>query len=82
MASIRHWRRGIGTLMMKALTRWAIDAPAVHKIELIVRSTNESAKRLYAKLGFVEEGCFRDRIRLADGDFIDDVTMAWFPRQR
>ena len=76
-----HWRRGIGTLLMKALARWATDAPAVHKIELIVRSTNDPAKRLYAKLGFTEEGRFRDRIRLADGRFIDDVTMAWFPKQ-
>ena len=76
-----HWRRGIGTSLMKALASWAIDAPAVHKVELNVRSTNDPAKRLYAKFGFIEEGRLRNRIRLADGRFIDDVTMAWFPKQ-
>jgi putative acetyltransferase len=77
-----HWGRGIGTAMMKALADWANDAPAVHKVELIVRSTNEAARRLYAKFGFVEEGRFRDRVRLTDGRFVDDVTMAWFPKHR
>ena len=77
-----HWRRGIGTLMMKALTAWATEAPAAHKIELSVRSSNEPAKRLYEKFGFVEEGRLRNRIRLADGGFVDDVTMAWFPKPR
>jgi RimJ/RimL family protein N-acetyltransferase len=52
--------------------------PAVHKIELLVRSTNTRARRLYERLGFGEEGIFRDRVRLSDGRFVDDVAMAWF----
>ena len=72
--------RGIGTQMMGALTDWARKAPAVQKVELMVRSTNDRARRLYEKFGFVEEGRFRNRIRLADGSYIDDVAMAWFPK--
>jgi RimJ/RimL family protein N-acetyltransferase len=73
--------RGIGTTIMSALAQWARCAPAVQKVELIVRSTNDSARRLYEKFGFVEEGRFRNRIRLTDGRYIDDITMAWFPKQ-
>ncbi len=51
----------------------------VLKIELLVRATNFGAIRLYERLGFAEEGRFRDRVRLPSGDFIDDVAMAWFP---
>jgi RimJ/RimL family protein N-acetyltransferase len=44
-----------------------------------VRSTNARAIALYEKLGFVEEGRFRLRLRLDDGTFVDDIGMAWFP---
>jgi RimJ/RimL family protein N-acetyltransferase len=58
---------------------WATRTPQVGKIELLVRATNERAMRLYTKLGFVVEGRFRKRLRLPDGEFVDDVAMAWFP---
>ena len=67
---------------MSALADWVRRTPRVQKVELIVRSTNEKARRLYEKFGFVEEGRFRGRIRLPDGTFIDDVAMAWFPEGR
>jgi RimJ/RimL family protein N-acetyltransferase len=75
-----HTAHGIGTAIMNALLDWARRTPQVQKVELIVRSTNVRARRLYQKFGFVEEGCFRNRIRLPDGKFIDDITMAWFPK--
>ena len=76
-----HAGRGIGTAIMTSLADWARRTPRVQKVELIVRSTNAIARRLYEKFGFVEEGLLRNRIRLPDGRFIDDVTMAWFPKQ-
>jgi putative acetyltransferase len=66
--------------LMATLIDWALRT-RVEKIELIVRSTNQPAIRLYRKFGFVEEGRFRNRVRLADGDYIDDVSMAWFPKR-
>ena len=53
----------------------------VGKIELLVRATNERAIRLYLKLEFIQEGRFRNRVRLRDGEFVDDIAMAWFPRR-
>ena len=76
----RHDDRGVGTTLMASLIDWASRSPTVGKIELIVRSSNERALRLYRKFGFREEGRFRNRIRLADGSYLDDVSMAWFPK--
>jgi RimJ/RimL family protein N-acetyltransferase len=70
---------GIGTALMRDLLDWAEQTPQVGKIELLVRVTNERAIRLYSKLGFVEEGRFRNRVRMPDGSFVDDLAMAWFP---
>ena len=70
---------GIGAELMRDLLAWAEQTQRVGKIELLVRATNARAIRLYTKLGFVEEGRFRNRVRLPDGSFVDDLAMAWFP---
>jgi RimJ/RimL family protein N-acetyltransferase len=71
--------QGVGTTLLKQLQHWAASRPDLHKIELNVRATNAPAIRLYTRLGFQEEGRFRDRIRLPRGELIDDLAMAWFP---
>jgi RimJ/RimL family protein N-acetyltransferase len=73
--------QGIGTSLMRDLMDWAEQTPRVEKIELLVRATNERAIRLYLKLEFIQEGRFRNRVRLRDGEFVDDIAMAWFPRR-
>jgi RimJ/RimL family protein N-acetyltransferase len=72
--------RGAGRAMMNDLLDWAKDDPRVEKVELIVRSTNARAIHLYRSCGFVEEGRFVKRIKLEYGQYIDDISMAWFPR--
>lgn len=74
-----HFGRGIGTALVRHLQRLVTVDPTVRKIELLVRETNARAVRLYLRLGFVEEGRFKDRVRLPDGRFIDDLALAWFP---
>lgn len=70
---------GIGRALLQDLLSWARRDSRVHKIELIVRITNARAIHLYRCLGFIEEGRFHKRVRLPDGDFLDDLAMAWFP---
>ena len=72
--------RGIGTALLTHLQGWARSKPEVRKVELLVRATNAGARRLYERFGFVEEGRFRERVRLPNGEFVDDIAMAWFPR--
>ena len=74
--------KGIGKALMSDLTNWSAANPKVGKIELLVRAGNAAAIALYRKCGFVEEGRFKNRIRLEDGSFIDDVSMAWFPERQ
>lgn len=76
-----HTGRGVGRLLLEALLGWARAEPRVHKVELLVRAANERAVALYRRMGFVEEGRLRDRVRMPDGTFIDDLAMAWFPPQ-
>jgi putative acetyltransferase len=71
--------QGIGSALLAHLLDWATHDARVTKVELRVRATNIRAIRLYEKLGFVEEGRFRRRLRLEDGTYIDDIGMAWFP---
>ena len=73
-----HWRQGHGERLLRALLTWAHEESRGRKIELLVRSENEPAIALYLKLGFVEEGRLRQRVRLRSGRFVDDITMALF----
>jgi putative acetyltransferase len=48
----------------------------MEKLELRVREGNTEALRLYQQFGFVEEGRFEKRIKLADGSCLADISMA------
>jgi GNAT superfamily N-acetyltransferase len=70
--------QGIGEALMRNLMDWVTRTARVGKIELLVSATNERAIRLYLKLGFIQEGRFRNRVRLPHSGFVDDIAMAWF----
>ena len=70
------WHQGHGRRLLSHLLQWALIESGAHKIELLVRATNHSAIALYRQAGFVEEGRYRDRIKLQDGRFVDDIAMA------
>src|SRR5882724_6307101 len=44
--------RGVGTTLLQYLQSWASSHPELHKIELLVRTTNVAAIRLYTRVGF------------------------------
>jgi GNAT superfamily N-acetyltransferase len=87
LAALRHvvhltlvvhlgWQgRGIGRALLGSLIEWARTAPAVEKIELNVRSSNTSAHTLYVKTGFTEIGRWHRRVKVAPGQYLDDVAM-------
>ncbi|AIY40465.1 Acetyltransferase [Collimonas arenae] len=69
--------QGVGTALMQELMRWAQQRPHVERIELRVREQNTVARQLYEKFGFVLEGRFDKRVKLADGSYLVDLMMAW-----
>jgi RimJ/RimL family protein N-acetyltransferase len=78
--ALTHAGHGLGTRLMRALIAWARKSPQVRKIELLVRASNRVARKLYRNFGFQVEGRLRQRVRLPNGSFVDDVSMAWFSR--
>lgn len=79
IAVVKEWRgRGVGTALLQLLLDWARASPDIEKVGLDVFATNESAIRLYRKLGFVEEGRRIKDIKRGPGDYVDTVTMFRF----
>jgi putative acetyltransferase len=69
--------KGVGTRLFNATVERARSLrPPIARIELIAREGNADAIRLYERLGFVGEGRFRKRVRLANGEAEDDIPMA------
>lgn len=71
-----YWHQGLGKTLLNHLLNWARVTPALHKVELLVRSSNTPAVALYRQTGFFEEGRHRDRIKLGHEKFVDDIAMA------
>jgi RimJ/RimL family protein N-acetyltransferase len=69
-----RWRRaGVGRRLVQAVLDFACEQ--VEIVQLSVVRENESARRLYASLGFQEYGLERRSLK-QDGRYYDEVLMA------
>lgn len=68
------WGYGIGKNLLHESISWA-DENQIKKITLHVMETNESARRLYEKLGFEVEGILKNDKLLSDGNFYNMIVM-------
>jgi putative acetyltransferase len=71
-------QRGHGRALLADLLQWARTASSAHKIELLVRAGTPPAIALYRAMGFTEEGRLKHRVRLRDGRWVDDLSLALF----
>ncbi|KOA19418.1 spermidine N(1)-acetyltransferase [Clostridium homopropionicum DSM 5847] len=69
-----YWGLGIGKKLIKHLIRWAKENKIIKKINLRVRIDNTSARHLYKKLGFKQEGILRKEF-MSNGKFYDLIYM-------
>jgi RimJ/RimL family protein N-acetyltransferase len=75
----RDWRgQGIGTALLERFLKWAADNPLIEKVALEVFATNQTAIRLYKKLGFIEAGRKPRDIKRAPGQYVDTILMHRF----
>lgn len=54
---------------------YAFERVGLHRIQLDVYAHNHRARRVYEKVGFVEEGT-RRQAQLRDGAWLDEVVMS------
>lgn len=81
MGVVRGYRGlGIGTALMNYALKWAAEQ-GFEKVNLGVRASNERARALYRKCGFVEEGYRVREIKDLCGSYHDSVEMAYFVPQ-
>lgn len=69
-----HRGQGIGTAFFEQLDTWAAEN-GIRRLELTVECTNQAARHLYEKSGFVTEGVRREAM-CVDGEFVDEWYMA------
>lgn len=66
--------KGYGTEATRLLLDFAFKDLNLHRVHLHVLANNEAARRMYKKLGFVEEGILRKAGHI-DGVYVDIVVM-------
>jgi RimJ/RimL family protein N-acetyltransferase len=69
------WGRGYGTDAARVICRYGFDQMRLHLIALWVVAENVSARRVYEKAGFNEDGRHRECFR-KDGNWHDMVLMS------
>ena len=69
------WDGGYGTDTMRTVCRFGFEMMNLHRIELDVYATNERARHVYEKVGFVLEGRKRDAL-FKYGRYEDVLVMS------
>ncbi|MCG5215595.1 GNAT family N-acetyltransferase [Streptosporangium sp. KLBMP 9127] len=69
------WGQGYATDAMRLTCRYGFEKMRLHRISLTVVAENAAARRVYAKVGFVEEGRMREAFR-RDGRWHDMILMS------
>lgn len=67
-----HWGNGYMTDAARRLVRYGFDQRRLHKVTANAFANNPASKRVLEKVGFVEEGHFREHAYL-DGEYVDVV---------
>ena len=72
-----HQGKGYATAATRLAMDYAFTVLNLYKLYLIVDCANERAVKVYAKLGFTEEGRLREEF-FVDGEYRDVLRMAIF----
>lgn len=70
--------KGIGSLLLESLFKWAKETNKIEKINLQVHATNENAIQVYKKMGFSVEGTRKKELKYSDNEYVDSILMAKF----
>lgn len=76
----KHQNHGYASIATRMAMDYAFSVLNMHKLYLIVDSTNEKAIHIYKKAGFQEEGEFLDEF-FVDGTYHNAIRMCIFQKQ-
>ncbi len=72
-----HWRQGIMPEALGAILRFGFDRMSLHSVEARIHPDNRASARVLEKLGFVQEGYFRENyFNDRDGVFEDTAHFS------
>ncbi|WP_429932690.1 GNAT family N-acetyltransferase [Agrobacterium vitis] len=74
--AVERSRSGTGSAFVQRLCADVFSDPTIGRLVLDVLPSNAIARRVYTKLGFVEEGLMRSALRYPDGRRADLLLMA------
>lgn len=72
-----HRGKGVGTFAVSAMVNHAFFDLNLRRLQLEVLEYNQTAQKLYKKIGFVEEGRKRKAV-FKDGQYVDELIMGLF----
>jgi RimJ/RimL family protein N-acetyltransferase len=70
-----YWGKGIGTLVTKLVTNYAIQTLGLHRVQLTASALNKGAIKAYQNSGYKLEGVMRES-GYRNGRFVDKVLMS------
>ena len=69
------WRQGYGTDAGRRLLQYAFDDLGFHRVAIVVMGFNTRALRFWTRLGFQQEGVWRDGY-YCDNQYSDSIMMS------
>jgi ribosomal-protein-alanine N-acetyltransferase len=69
------WGRGLMPEALRAVVQFGFSVMGLHSIEANIHPDNLASRRVLEKLGFVQEGYFRENFLEADGHFSDTAVF-------
>lgn len=76
----KYWNKGIMTVALKAITRYAFETLDFNRIEAFVMAGNFASARVLEKVGFQKEGTLREYI-FTKGEYHDYWIYALLKRE-
>ena len=69
------WGKGVGTLVTKLVTNYAIQTLGLHRVQLTASALNSGAIKAYENAGYQHEGIMRQS-GFRNGQFVDKVLLS------
>lgn len=71
-----EWGKGFATEAVETVVKYAFDILKLHRITADHYANNTASSKMFKKVGFVEEGVFKDHFNIGENKYVDSVRIA------